>query len=159
MTPARSAVGGSVLAWGHERLDPPDAPPPSPSSTSWSSTAPTPWSSPGSTARCSAGRLEDDSDRDWATLVPPGGGLSPDNPDGRATLAFQRIDDFVRPTWPGGAHPQQFHLDLWAGDIAAAEPAVLAAGAIVHEHQPSENGGFKVYLDPAGHPFCLVGKP
>ena len=61
--------------------------------------------------------LEDGSDKDWANLVPPGGGLSPDNPDGRATLSFQRIDDFVRPTWPGGAHPQQFHLDLWAGDI------------------------------------------
>lgn len=102
--------------------------------------------------------VEDGSDRNWATLVPPGGGLSPDNPDGRAALAFQRIDDFVRPTWPGGAHPQQFHLDLWAGDIAAAEPAVLAAGATVHEHQPSENGGFKVYVDPDGHPFCLLGQ-
>ena len=102
--------------------------------------------------------LEDDSDRDWATLVPPGGGLTPDRPDGRATLAFQRIDDFVRPTWPGGSHPQQFHLDLWAGDIGAAEPAVLAAGATVHDHQPSERGTFKVYLDPAGHPFCLIGK-
>ena len=102
--------------------------------------------------------LEEDSTPDWATLVPPGGGLSPDNPDGRATLAFQRIDDFVRPTWPGGAHPQQFHLDLWAGDIAAAEPAVLAAGATVHETQPSENGSFKVYVDPVGHPFCLIGQ-
>ena len=103
--------------------------------------------------------LEDGATRDWATLVPPGGGLSPDNPDGRATLAFQRIDDFVTPTWPGGAHPQQFHLDLWAGDIDAAEPAVLAAGATVHEHQPSQNGGFRVYTDPAGHPFCLIGHP
>ena len=43
--------------------------------------------------------------------------------------------------------------------ISEAEPAVLAAGARVHEHQPSEDGGFKVYLDPAGHPFCLSGKP
>ena len=103
--------------------------------------------------------LEDGADRDWANVVPPGGGLSPDNPDGRPTLAFQRIDDFVTPTWPGGAHPQQFHLDLWAGDIDAAEPAVLAAGARVHDHQPSENGGFRVYTDPAGHPFCLIGNP
>lgn len=100
--------------------------------------------------------VEGGSDRDWTTLVPPGGGVSPDNPDGRTTLAFQRVDDFVAPTWPGGAHPQQFHVDLAAGDIDAAEPAVLAAGATVHEHQPSENGGFRVYLDPAGHPFCLI---
>lgn len=100
--------------------------------------------------------MEDDGDPDWVNLIPPGGGVSPDNPDGRATLAFQRIDDFIAPTWPGGAHPQQFHLDFSVGDIDAAEPAVLAAGATVHEHQPSEDGGFRVYLDPAGHPFCLI---
>ena len=44
-------------------------------------------------------------------------------------LAFQRIDDWVAPTWPGGAHPQQFHLDFSVGDIDAAEPQVLAIGA------------------------------
>jgi predicted enzyme related to lactoylglutathione lyase len=100
--------------------------------------------------------LEDGSDRNWTTLVPAGGGLTPGNPDGHATLAFQRIDDWVEPTWPGGAHPQQFHLDFWVPDIDAAEPDVVAAGARVHSHQPSENGAFRVYLDPAGHPFCLI---
>ncbi len=100
--------------------------------------------------------LEEASDRDWATLVPPGGGISPEHRDGRTTLAFQRIEDWVAPTWPGGAHPQQSHLDLSVPDIDAAEPAVVAAGARVHAEQPSENGGFRVYLDPAGHPFCLV---
>lgn len=100
--------------------------------------------------------LESDSDKDWATLVPPGGGVSPDNADGRATLAFQRIDDWVAPTWPGGSHPQQFHLDLSVPDIDAAEPGLLELGARVHKHQPSEDGGFRVYLDPAGHPFCLI---
>ena len=100
--------------------------------------------------------LQDGADRDWTTLVPPGGGVSPENRAGRTSLAFQRIDDWVPPTWPGGAHPQQVHLDLSVDDIDAAEPPVLAAGARVHEHQPSTNGGFRVYLDPAGHPFCLV---
>jgi predicted enzyme related to lactoylglutathione lyase len=99
--------------------------------------------------------LEDGSDRDWATLVPPGGGVTPERPDGRASLAFQRIDDFVAPTWPGGSHPQQFHLDFTVLDIDETEPMVVGAGATVHGHQPSENGGFRVYLDPAGHPFCL----
>ena len=79
-------------------------------------------------------------------------------PDGQE-VEFQRAPDHVAPQWPGQEHPQQFHLDLWVEGIAAAEPAVLAAGATVHEHQPSGDGGFKVYLDPAGHPFCLVGKP
>jgi hypothetical protein len=39
---------------------------------------------------------------------------------------------------------------------------VLAAGARRHTIQPAENtdfpnenGSFTVYLDPAGHPFCL----
>lgn len=100
--------------------------------------------------------LEDGSDQAMATLVPPGGGVSPTNPDGRATLAFQRVDDWVAPTWPGGAHPKQFHLDFSVDDIPAAEPALLALGARVHEHQPSTDGSFKVYLDPAGHPFCLI---
>lgn len=100
--------------------------------------------------------VEDGSDRDFATLAPPGGGVMPDHPDGHAALAFQRIDDWMPPTWPGGRHPQQFHLDLSVPDIEAAEPAVIAAGARVHEHQPSQDGGFRVYLDPVGHPFCLI---
>jgi len=101
-------------------------------------------------------RLEEGSDDHWVTLVPPGGGVSAERPDGRSTLAFQRIDDYVTPTWPGGAHPQQFHLDISVVDIDASEPAVLTAGATVHEHQPSKDGGFRVFLDPAGHPFCLI---
>lgn len=103
--------------------------------------------------------LEADSDRDWATLEPPGGGVSADRPDGRTSLAFQRIDDWVPPTWPGGAHPQQFHIDLAVPVISEAEPAVLVAGATVAAEQPSESGSFKVFLDPAGHPFCLCGEP
>jgi len=92
----------------------------------------------------------DDDDDDWVGISPPGAG------EGSPHLAFQQIDDYVAPTWPGGEHPQQFHLDLRVADLAAGEAQVLAAGATRHEHQPSETGGFVVYLDPAGHPFCLV---
>lgn len=102
--------------------------------------------------------LEDGSDDEWATLEPPGGGLKRGQPGGNASLGFQRIGDYVAPTWPGGSHPQQFHLDLVVPVISQAEPAVLAAGATIAAEQPSEDGGFKVYLDPAGHPFCLCGK-
>ena len=101
-------------------------------------------------------QLEHGSTNEWATLVPPGGGVSMEQPEGRATLAFQQIADYVAPTWPGGAHPQQFHLDISVVDIDASERVVLAAGATVHEQQPSRDGGFRVFLDPAGHPFCLV---
>ena len=91
----------------------------------------------------------------WVTLEPPGGGISDEHPGGHVSLAFQKVEDHEPPTWPEGARPQQFHLDFAVPDIDDAEAAVLAAGATVHEHQPSESGGFRVYLDPAGHPFCL----
>ncbi len=100
--------------------------------------------------------FEDGASSDWVTLVPPESGVSSENPNGRTSLAFQRIEDWVTPTWPGGSHPQQFHLDFAVGDIEAAERAVLALGARRHDHQPSEDGGFRVYVDPAGHPFCLI---
>ena len=38
-------------------------------------------------------------------------------------------------------------------DLDAAEAAVLGLGATKHEHQPGAT--FRVFLDPAGHPFCL----
>lgn len=68
-------------------------------------------------------------------------------------LAFQLAPDHVPPQWPGSEHPQQFHLDLDVPELDAAEARVLALGARRHEHQPGTT--FRVYLDPAGHPFCL----
>jgi predicted enzyme related to lactoylglutathione lyase len=93
-------------------------------------------------------------DGDWVTVEPPGG-VAPDHPQGAIRLGFQQVEHYQPPTWPEGPRPQHFHLDFDVPDIDAAEPAVLAAGATVHEHQPSESGSFRVYLDPAGHPFCL----
>ncbi len=94
----------------------------------------------------------------WAKLVPPKSITSGNDTDARPTLAFHAITDWVEPTWPGGEHPQQFHLDLSVDDIGTAEPSVLSAGARVHEHQPSTEGRFRVYVDPAGHPFCLIAR-
>jgi hypothetical protein len=45
------------------------------------------------------------------------------------------------------------HLDVVVEGFEEAEPAVVALGATRHEHQPGEK--FRVFLDPAGHPFCL----
>ena len=98
--------------------------------------------------------VEGGADDDFVVLSHPEGGVTPERPNGRTSLAFQRIDDYVAPTWPAGAHPQQFHLDLAVEDID--KPAVLALGARVADEQPSQTGSFKVYLDPVGHPFCLV---
>jgi len=93
--------------------------------------------------------------------VEPLGDVAPENVtwielviDSGATLAFQRVPDYVAPTWPVGAVPQQAHLDFTVGDLDAGEAHVLSVGASKADHQPGET--FRVYLDPVGHPFCLV---
>ncbi|MFE4669343.1 VOC family protein [Streptomyces sp. NPDC056716] len=73
-------------------------------------------------------------------------------PDGQ-TLAFQETPDHVAPEWPSGDRSQQFHLDLMVPDLDTAETAVLALGAKPLDTAPGRN--WRVYADPAGHPFCL----
>jgi len=68
-------------------------------------------------------------------------------------LSFQQVENYTPPKWPGQDVPQQMHLDVVVDDLDAAEAAVLALGAVKHEHQPGTT--FRVFLDPAGHPFCL----
>lgn len=70
-------------------------------------------------------------------------------------LSFQRADEYAAPTWPSAERPQQFHIDVTVDDVDDAEAQVLAAGARRHEHQPDDAVDWRVYLDPAGHPFCL----
>jgi len=67
-------------------------------------------------------------------------------------LGFRRVDNFRPPQWPGQDVPQQMHLDVAVDDLDVAEAAVLELGATKHEHQPGTT--FRVFLDPAGHPFC-----
>jgi predicted enzyme related to lactoylglutathione lyase len=69
------------------------------------------------------------------------------------SLAFQKVEGYVRPEWPGQRVPQQMHIDVVVDDLDSGEDAVLALGAEKHEHQPGTT--FRVFLDPAGHPFCL----
>jgi predicted enzyme related to lactoylglutathione lyase len=68
-------------------------------------------------------------------------------------LGFQEVEDFKPPQWPGQDVPQQMHIDVVVDDLDVAEAAVLELGATKHEHQPGTT--FRVFLDPAGHPFCL----
>lgn len=83
----------------------------------------------------------------WVTLRPPGGG---------AGLSFQTEPAYVRPVWPAGpGDPQmQAHLDILVEDLAAAGEHAEAAGAVLADYQPQDD--VRVYLDPAGHPFCLA---
>ncbi|GAA3729653.1 VOC family protein [Plantactinospora mayteni] len=84
-------------------------------------------------------------DEDWATLHTPSG----------LVLAFQRVADYRPPRWPDPARPQQFHLDFGVADLDRAQEQVLALGATVLD-AGADRLGWRVYADPAGHPFCLV---
>jgi predicted enzyme related to lactoylglutathione lyase len=86
----------------------------------------------------------DRDDGDWVRL----------RGDGRATLAFQQADDYKPPLWPGADRPQQLHVDFDVADLDEAERRVMALGARKADFQPGST--FRVFLDPVGHPFCLV---
>jgi hypothetical protein len=84
-----------------------------------------------------------DASGDWADIRADNGNC----------ISFQQVADFRPPDWPGQEHPQQMHLDVIVEDLDAGEAAVLGLGATKHAHQPGTT--FRVFLDPAGHPFCL----
>jgi hypothetical protein len=82
---------------------------------------------------------------DWATLHTSSGFV----------LAFQRVDDYRPPQWPDPARPQQFHIDLAARDLDQAQEQVLRLGATLLDAGDGKRS-WRIYADPAGHPFCLV---
>ncbi|WP_370961353.1 VOC family protein [Amycolatopsis sp. cg9] len=84
-------------------------------------------------------------DEDFATLHLDG-----------LVLGFQRSFDHRPPRWPDPAFPQQFHLDFEVDDFRESHHVVLANGGRLLD--PDLGGrGWRVYADPAGHPFCLLG--
>jgi predicted enzyme related to lactoylglutathione lyase len=92
------------------------------------------------------GAEADTEDPEWTTVALPSG----------AVLAFQRVSDHRPPQWPDPAHPQQLHLDFRVVDIDAAQQHAVALGAAFVEDRVRPNGiGWRVFTDPAGHPFCL----
>jgi catechol 2,3-dioxygenase-like lactoylglutathione lyase family enzyme len=86
-------------------------------------------------------RVQDDGD--WVVI-----GEAAD----RVGLAFARAAGFRAPTWPEPEVQQQMHLDVRVDDLDTAEAAAIALGA-----RRLAGGGddFRVFADPAGHPFCL----
>ncbi|MGW7684747.1 VOC family protein [Kribbella sp. NPDC054772] len=59
------------------------------------------------------------------------------------------------PRWPDPEYPQHLHFDIAVPDAAAAEELVLSRGATLLRDQ----GQFRTYADPVGHPFCLYADP
>ncbi|WP_327355604.1 VOC family protein [Streptomyces sp. NBC_01304] len=83
-------------------------------------------------------------DRGWVDLTGHPG----------SPLAFQLAEGYVPPKWPSPEQSQQFHLDLTVDDLDAAEEQVLALGAKALDAEDRART-WRVYADPAGHPFCL----
>lgn len=80
-------------------------------------------------------------------------------------LAFQKVANYKAPTWPEGPIPQQLHLDFAVKDLDETEIELLKIGAVKTEFQPGSpktndySTEFRVYLDPEGHPFCIIHRP
>lgn len=83
---------------------------------------------------------------------PGDGWVTLQNPDGGANICFQEDPEYQPSTWPSNERPQMLHLDFDVPDIDAEEPRVLALGARLLDNKPES---FRVFADPAGHPFCL----
>jgi len=83
---------------------------------------------------------------DWVLLRSPTGGTG---------LSFQSESWYRPPVWPEepGEQQKMLHLDIQVDDLEGAGAHALSVGARLAEYQPQE--GVRVYLDPAGHPFCL----
>jgi len=89
-----------------------------------------------------------------------GGEIASSNDDfvalsgGGVRIDFQRVANHAA-RWPDDDAPRRVHLDFRVDDLERAEADVERLGATVAGYQP---GGrrFRVWIDPAGHPFCLV---
>lgn len=79
------------------------------------------------------------------------------SPDGAICLLFQQTDDYVRPVWPNEKEKQQqmTHLDFTEApeERDSVTRHALSCGAVLAPMQ--YYGHTSVFLDPAGHPFCI----
>lgn len=88
----------------------------------------------------------------WITLVKSDYSETP--------LVFQENPDYIRPEWPSH-HGQQamVHLDFYVrmSEFEDKIAHAIECGAQLAEEQFSD--GWKVMIDPSGHPFCIAPIP
>jgi catechol-2,3-dioxygenase len=91
----------------------------------------------------------------WSVIQEKHGWVRLSAPAGGAGLSFQTESDYVRPVWPArpGDPQMSVHLDIQVADLEEAGSHAEKAGATMAEFQPQDD--VRVFLDPAGHPFCL----
>jgi len=92
----------------------------------------------------------DDPDDEWIYVIN-------DSNDGVSIeLIFQEIKDYKRPHWPATSDNQQqmMHLDFHVDDVEEGVRHALSCGAELSKIQLEDS--WRVMLDPAGHPFCIL---
>jgi catechol-2,3-dioxygenase len=91
----------------------------------------------------------------WNVIKEETGWVMLGAPDGGPGLSFQTEPAYERPVWPAkpGDPQMHVHLDIEVTDLGAAGAHAEEAGATLADFQPQDD--VRVYLDPAGHPFCL----
>jgi hypothetical protein len=93
---------------------------------------------------------DDPAGRDWLNLFTPGR---------ERCLAFQKVDDLPRSTWPESDIPQQLHLDLTVknlDELNAVHSRVLdLGGQLRYDRSSFVEEPLRVYADLDGHPFCV----
>ncbi|MEA4970479.1 MAG: VOC family protein [Candidatus Pelethousia sp.] len=74
-------------------------------------------------------------------------------------ITFQQVDDYVPPIWPATPDKQQqmAHLDFHVEDVEKGVKYALSCGATMSEIQMEDD--WRVMIDPAGHPFCILPIP
>lgn len=85
------------------------------------------------------------------------------HPSGSPGVAFQHTETLHRSTWPEPDVPQQLHLDLSVPskqDLDAQHERVIELGATLrYDRSDDPQEPLRVYVDPAGHPFCIFVAP
>jgi hypothetical protein len=79
--------------------------------------------------------------------------------DGARKLAFQRVDQLARTTWPRHEVPMQLHLALTVTDtdeLQLQRDRAQALGAeLLLDRSDDPEEPLYVFADLSGHPFCI----
>lgn len=88
---------------------------------------------------------------DWQ--VKPGDGWAEVRAEYGDSMGFQQVDGYNPPDWPSQTAPSSSTARSASSRSSTVTSMCICCGAVKHAHQPGTT--FRVFLDPAGHPFCL----
>lgn len=78
---------------------------------------------------------------------------------GNRKLAFQRVDELPRTTWPRHDVPMQAHCDFTVSSIEELgrqrERAETLGAKLLADRSDDPQEPLYVFADPSGHPFCV----